>query len=34
MKFLDTAKIYAKIDGQVKYEAFGPTKRKVSVYPQ
>lgn len=26
--------IYAKIDGLVKYEAFGPTKRKVSVYPQ
>lgn len=26
--------IYAKIDGLVKYEALGTTRRKVSVYPQ
>ena len=25
--------IYSKVDGIVKYEAFGTTKRKVSVYP-
>lgn len=25
--------IYSKVDGIVKYEALGPTKRKVSVYP-
>lgn len=26
--------IYAKVDGTVKYEAFGKERRKVSVYPQ
>ncbi len=26
--------IYAKIDGLVKYEAHGKTRRQVSVYPQ
>jgi large subunit ribosomal protein L27 len=26
--------IYAKIDGVVKYEPLGTTRRKVSVYPQ